>query len=72
MNLLLKSLESVQKFQDRDKLVVMLLYKISHRIHQYSPFKNKHPIADYAIIKKQVEELVAEGVANKLLYKKKD
>jgi hypothetical protein len=50
----------------------MLLYKISHRIHQYSPFKNKHPIADYAIIKKQVEELVAEGVANKLLYKKKD
>jgi hypothetical protein len=47
----------------------MLLYKICNFFHQRSPFK-KHPIADYDIIKKQVEELVSEGLATKIIKKK--
>ncbi|MBD3351743.1 MAG: hypothetical protein GF364_09685 [Candidatus Lokiarchaeota archaeon] len=54
------------------KWITMLLYNISYKFHKLSPLKNKHPIADYEIIKKQVTELVEEGKANRLLNKKSE
>jgi hypothetical protein len=51
------------------KFVVMSLYKITAFFYKRSKLSNRFPIADYVIIKRQVQELVAEGKANKLLKK---
>ncbi|MHA1338527.1 MAG: hypothetical protein ACTSRZ_02875 [Promethearchaeota archaeon] len=49
------------------KFITMMLYKICYKFHKLSPWGNKYPIANYELVKKQVEELVEEGKANRLL-----
>ncbi|MHA1684452.1 MAG: hypothetical protein ACTSUE_26175 [Promethearchaeota archaeon] len=51
------------------KGITTMLYKISAFFAKISPFHNKFPIADYDLIKRQVQELIDEGKANVLIKK---
>ena len=53
------------------KFIMMMLYNVSAKFSKMSKWSNKFPIADYEVIKQQVQELVDEGKANKLLEKQK-
>ena len=48
---------------------MMMLYKVSYKFSKMSKWSNKFPIADYEIIKVQVQELADEGKVNRLIKK---
>jgi len=51
------------------KGITMWIYKSFKVFSRFSPWFNKHPIADYEVIQNEVEDLVAEGKAHALLRK---
>jgi len=53
------------------KFLTLMIYKICYKVHKISPWRNKHALADYELVKKQVLELIEEGKANRLIKHKK-
>lgn len=53
------------------KGIMMLMYKITAFFARISPLYNKFPLADYKLVRQQVQELIDEGKASILMGKKK-
>ncbi len=52
------------------KGITMFIYKSFKFFSRFSPWYNKHPMNDYALVQKEAAELIAEGKANRILGKK--
>ena len=52
------------------KGIMVMMYKITAFFARISPLHNKFPLADYELVKQQVQELIDEGKATMLMHKK--
>ncbi|MBD3185635.1 hypothetical protein GF325_02305 [Candidatus Bathyarchaeota archaeon] len=67
----LEELRKTAMISGPSKGITMLIYKISAFFARLSPLTNKFPIADYKLVRQQIQELIDEGKANLLLGKKR-
>ncbi len=67
------TLEEFKKTTDisgPSKGIMLMMYNISKFFARISPLHNKFPLAEYDTVKKEIQELIDEGLANRFIKKR--